>query len=108
MNMDRCKENVIEWIEDQERATVTLSQRRTITKIRKLAELHPDEVQILYENKDGSIMAHVPTRWVRINPPAKRSENQREAARKNMTKYLRKNSSVPRNQSQFTTKTLSR
>lgn len=27
-------ENVIEWIKDQQRATLTLSQRRTITKVK--------------------------------------------------------------------------
>lgn len=65
-------ENAIEWIRDSDIATVTFSQGRFITKIRKLAEKYPDEVQIVAENKkrDGnvsSIVAHIPTRYIQIS-----------------------------------------
>ncbi len=61
-------ENVIEFLKDQEIATVTFSQRRYISRIKKLAKERPDECEIVAENKDGSIMAHIPVKWVRINP----------------------------------------
>lgn len=66
--MDNCIENVIEFIRDQKRATVTFSQGRYISRIKKLAADHPDECQIVAENKDGSICAHIPVSWIRINP----------------------------------------
>lgn len=47
---DGCSENVIEWTKDQDRATLTLSQRRTITRVRRLTEKHPEECQIVAEN----------------------------------------------------------
>ena len=61
-------ENVIEWVKDEKRATLSLSQRRTFTRIKELAQKYPDKCQILAENKDGSVYAHIPTEWIRINP----------------------------------------
>lgn len=89
----RNTENVIEWLRDQEQATLTLTQPRTITSVKKLADKHPEECRIVSENKDGSICAHVPTKWVRILPLAKRTEEQREQARRRMIKYHRENDS---------------
>ena len=60
-------ENVIDWIRDSKYATVTFSQGRYITKIKKLAEKYPDECEIVAENKDGSIMAHIPVKWILIS-----------------------------------------
>lgn len=65
--MDNVTENVIEWITGQHTVSVTLSQRKYITKVKKLAKTHPDEVQILEENKDGSIFAHLPLTAVKLN-----------------------------------------
>jgi len=62
-------ENVIEFLKDEDIASVTFSQRRYITQIRKLAAKHPDQVEILAENEDGSIFAHVPVSWVKVRPP---------------------------------------
>ena len=64
-------ENVIEFLRDSDTAGVTFSQRRYITKIRKLAEKHPDQVRILAENPDGSILARIPVSWIRVGPPRK-------------------------------------
>lgn len=76
--MDRCIENVIEFLENQENATVTFSQGRYKGKIRKLAEERPGECQIIAENKDGSLCAHIPTAWIKIIPPRQLSEKQRQ------------------------------
>lgn len=62
-----AQENVIEWLRNSETATVTFTQGRYITKIRKLAEKYPDKVQITAENKDGSIVAHIPVKAIKIN-----------------------------------------
>lgn len=82
--MSGCIENVIEFIKDEKRATVTFSQGRFKTKIRKLAESHPEECQIVAENKDGSICAHVPVSWVKISPLIQKTEKQKEEARQRM------------------------
>lgn len=70
-------ENVIEWVKDDKRATLSLSQRRTITRIKELAEKYPDKCEILAENKDGSLYAHIPVEWVRINPRMNLTDEQK-------------------------------
>ena len=81
-------ENAIEFIKHSARATVTFSQPRYISRIKKLAEKHPEECEIVAINKipnEGEIIcAHVPTAWIRIAPPAVRelTDDQREEYRK--------------------------
>lgn len=93
--VDMVNENVIEFLRNEKRATVTLCQPRYITRIRELAEKYPEECQITHENKDGSILAHIPTAWVKINPPMQLNDEQRErlAERmRNVRDALRENS----------------
>ena len=54
-------ENCIEWIKDEEKATLSLTQRRTISRVKKLAAKHPD-----------------------ISPLKEVSDARREISRKNM------------------------
>lgn len=61
------RENCIEWLNGQDTISVTLSQGRYISKVRKLAEKYPDLVQILAENDDGSIFAHMPLKSLKLN-----------------------------------------
>lgn len=70
--MAELRENVIEWINGQDTIAVTLSQGRYISKVKKLAKRHPDQVKILHENEDGSIFAHLPIRALKLNLSAKR------------------------------------
>ncbi len=80
-------ENVIEFTKDSERASVTFCQGRYKSRIKKLATDRPEECQIVAENTDGSMCAHIPVAWIRISPPAARTETQREMARERMQKY---------------------
>lgn len=89
-------ENTIEFTRDSERATVSFSQGRYITRIKKLAAEHPEECGIVAENKDGSICAHVPVTWGKISPPAARSEEQREQARERLINYHAEHGRVTR------------
>lgn len=66
--MDRNIENVIEWIEGQDTATVTCSSRYK-GRICKLAARFPEEIKVIAVNNDNSIMAHVPLSWVNIRRP---------------------------------------
>lgn len=81
-----CIENVIEFIKDEARATVTFSQGRYKTRIKQLAKIHPEECEIVAENQDGSICAHIPVKWIRINPGSEISEEHKEKLRENLRK----------------------
>ena len=83
---DMENENVIEFIKDEKRATCTFTQGRYISKIRKLAKDFPDECEIVAENEDGSVLAHVPVSWVQIT---RRKLNLSEEQRKQMAERLR-------------------
>lgn len=65
--IDVNNENNIEFLRDAKIATCSFSQGRFISKMKKLAEKYPDECQIVAENKDGSIVAHFPVKWVKIS-----------------------------------------
>lgn len=71
------QENMIEWLTGQNRATLSLSQRRTITRVKKLAEQYPDEVQIVATNQDGSVCVHMPVNYIRFNRPVELSEGEK-------------------------------
>lgn len=83
-------ENVIEWLTNDSEVTVTLSQRKYITKVKKLQEKYPDEVRIIVENKDGSVVAKLPIKYIKISAPRKVSEEQRDQARERLKAYRRK------------------
>lgn len=80
------KENVIEWINGQDRVTVTLSQGKYINKVKTLAA-KTDEVQILAENDDGSIYAHLPLKYIKISPPRQMTDEQKEKARERLKNF---------------------
>ena len=71
-------ENNIEFMKDDPRATVSFSQQRYINRIKQLAKKFPDDCEIIAENSDGSICAHVPTAWIKINPPKQISDETKE------------------------------
>ena len=87
--MDGCNENVIEFMTNGTRATLSFSQGRYKSAIRKLAEKHPEDCRIIADNEDGSICAHVPVAWIRISPPRQYTEEQRQQ----MGERLRQNRS---------------
>ena len=66
--MQDLKENVIEFYTNDKTATVTLNQGRYISRILKLARDRPDECKLVAKNSDGTIVAHIPTKWIKINP----------------------------------------
>lgn len=81
------RENAIEWYNGNERMTVTLSQRRFINKVKDYAAKFPNEVKIVRENADGTLLAHVPLRYLDVRRPREVSEKQRESFKENMKKY---------------------
>lgn len=86
---DINNENVIEWIRGSDIATVCFSQKRFASKVRKLAKAHPDKVTIVRENEDGSIIAHLPTKAIKLSIVERElTEEQKENLRNNMKKAL--------------------
>ncbi len=71
-------ENVIEFVKDSERAAVTFCQGRYKSRIKKLAAERPEECEIVAENQDGSLCAHIPVAWIKINHTQQLTEEQRE------------------------------
>jgi len=81
-------ENVIEWVTGDNTITLTISQRKFVAKIKRLAEKHPDKVQILVENKNGSLLAKLPIGALKLNIIEKEmTEEQKEAGRERLAKY---------------------
>ena len=71
----------IEWIKGNDYAGVTVPSGTALkSKLMRYAEERPDEVKLMSENKDGSAFFHIPVSYVKISPPRKVSEEQREAA----------------------------
>lgn len=65
--------------------TVTLSQGRYINKVKKLAEKNT-EVEIVRENSDGTLLAHLPLKYVKLSAPRQMTEEQKEQARERLLK----------------------
>lgn len=83
---DYSRENIIGWFKDSEIATVTFSQGRYISKIKKLAKEHPDDIKVL-ENSDGTILAYVPVKAIHISI---RSRELTEEQKKALTERVKK------------------
>jgi hypothetical protein len=64
--MVNLKENVIEWITGDDEVTCTFTQRKFITKIRKMMDKQPELVSKFHENKDGSIVCHLPLKALKL------------------------------------------
>ena len=78
-------ENMIEFISNTHTTTVTFTNQKHINRIKNLYEERKDDFKYFVENKDGSICAKLPLKWIKINPGSKTgrimTEEQKEAAR---------------------------
>ena len=65
------KETCVEYINEDKHATFCSSETKWINKILKLKAEHPDEVKIICmpEDNQGTILAHIPKKWLKISPP---------------------------------------
>ena len=80
--------NMVEFISGTRTATVTFTNQKHINRMKKLYEERKDDFKYFKENKDGSICAKIPLKWVKINAGSKTgrimTEEQKEAARKRL------------------------
>jgi len=71
--------NVFDYAPNSKRyMTCTVSRAKWKNKILQYAEQYPDEVHIKHTNKDGSIVAHIPVSFFRIQRPMQLSEAEKE------------------------------
>ena len=86
-----CVENELEWLRGQKVIAGTLCKGRVANRIRRLAKEHPDEVEIIKENNDGSIFFHIPLSYLHIYAPYKRemTDEEKEAARQRLAEARR-------------------
>lgn len=68
-NEDR--ENVIEWITGDKEIACTFTQKKWITKVKKLREQSSENVPVFVENADGSIFCHLPITMLKLIPKRK-------------------------------------
>lgn len=61
-------ENMIEFISGTRTATVTFTNQKHINRMKKLYEERKDDFKYFVENKDGSICAKIPLKWIKISP----------------------------------------
>lgn len=64
-------ETVFEHLDGKDTWTVSTDERTWKNRLAKLAEQNPAEVECVAVNRDGSVMYHVPSRWVKLSPPRK-------------------------------------
>ena len=65
--MEINNENCIEWISNQHSITCTFSQLKWVNKVKQLQNKHPDKVKIIAENEDGSIVAKMPIKALKLS-----------------------------------------
>ena len=82
-------ENMIEFLSGTRTATVTFTNPKHIRKIKELYQEHKEDFKYFKENKDGSICAKIPLKWVRIGAgrtgtKREMTEEQKEALRQRL------------------------
>lgn len=70
------KENAIEWLTGNQMATVTLSQKKHINQVLRIAERNPETVEIIKMPEDnfGYLVAHVAVDRVSLRPKPRLNE----------------------------------
>ena len=84
-------DNCVEFLNNQKTMTVSFCSQKWITKIKKLSQSNPDDVEIIAENKDGSICAKLPIKYLKISAPRKVSDEQRQKASERFKKLREEN-----------------
>lgn len=87
--MEKSEENVIEFLNRQDRACCTFNKTAWINRAKRLKDANTEAVDLV-ENADGSVFMAVPVSWIKIQPPRNVSDEQRaamsERARRNFGK----------------------
>ena len=80
-------EFAINWLKGGKYAEITVPASTALkNKLLRLKEKRPDEVTHVIENKDGSMVCHVPISYIKVSPPRQVTEKQRNSARERFQK----------------------
>lgn len=80
-------EFAIEWERGDAFAWVTVPNHTKLkSKLVKYSKSYPEEVTVVKENKDGSLLAKVPVSYIKVSPPKRMSAENREKASERMKK----------------------
>ena len=95
------KETNIDYLDVDTTATISSNERKWINRVQQLKAKHPSEVEILMQPEDnhGHILAHVPKKWVKLNPPRQvnlSEERKREFSERMSALRLSKNKGIVR------------
>ena len=84
---ENTNECVIEWIPGRDYVWLTAKNGSTWkNRCEELENEFPDDVKILARNNDGSIFAHLPYSYIKINPPRKYSDEAKKKAAERLNK----------------------
>ena len=73
-------EFAIEWTKTRKYAGVTVPSGSALkSKLMKYAKTRSNEVKLKAENDDGSAYFHIPISYIKVSPPRRVSDKQREA-----------------------------
>ena len=75
-------ETVYEHCSGDKTFTVTAAERWSVAMCKRLKEKYPDQVDIDYVNKDGSMVVHFPADWMKIVPKIKKELTEEEKAKR--------------------------
>lgn len=89
--MREIQETVYEHSSERDTFTVTAAERWSRAMVLRLKERFPEEVEITYENRDGSLVAHMPLSWMRIVPKRRGTQTpeQKRAAAERLARSRR-------------------
>ena len=71
------KEMNLNWVNVDDVVSVTAYSRKMIKQLEKIYEQHPDEVEIINVNDDGTWYAYIPRKYVHVSI-CDRSRSKRE------------------------------
>lgn len=83
---NELRTSCIDFYDDESVATFSGAKKKLINKLRKYANQYPDEVQILHENDDGSILAKFPLSYLKITRPRQYTDEERAALAERLAK----------------------
>lgn len=92
------RETDIEYVVGEPTLTVYTAEQKHVRKIKEYISEYPDEVKVLNENADGSMVVKMPASWMRFPKPPKimnYTEEQRQEMAERLAAYRKQQSTQP-------------
>ena len=92
---ENTNECVIEWIPGRDYVGLTAKNGSSWkNRCEELEKEFPEDVKIIARNNDGSIFAHLPYSYIKINPPRKYSDEAKKKAAERLNKMREEKSNT--------------